>query len=47
MTAQVGSEPEGMLTVDSDLPGELDAGDLEIVRLFATFIAVAENHSKK
>lgn len=47
MTAQVGSEPEGMLTVDSDLPGELDLGDLEIVRLFATFIAVAENHSKK
>lgn len=47
MTAQVGNEPEGMLTVDSDLPGELDVGDLELVRLFATFIAIAENHSKK
>lgn len=46
MTSQVGSEPEGMVTVDSDEPGELDESDLQLARMFATLIAIAENHSK-
>lgn len=46
VTAQCNSEPEGMLTVDARDAGDLDKGDVAVLKLLGVILAISESQRK-